>query len=78
MFRTLIIIAAILLLFLIIKNRLGSRNLQQKKPDPAAADKMVKCLQCKTYIPGKEAIISGTEVFCCKQHQRDWERDHQH
>ena len=76
MFRTLIIVAAALLLFLIIKNRLNSRSLQQKKPGPTTTDEMVKCLQCETYIPRKEAIISGTESFCCRQHQRDWEKDH--
>jgi hypothetical protein len=76
MFRTLIIIAALLLVFLIIKNRLNSSRPQQKKPGSTTTDNMVKCLQCQTYIPGKEAIISGTESFCCKQHQRDWEKNH--
>jgi uncharacterized protein len=76
MFRTLIIIAAVVLVFLIIKNRLNSRNPQQKKVPSTKADKMVKCLQCGTYIPRKEAIISGTENFCCQQHQRDWEKGH--
>lgn len=76
MFRTLIIIAALLLVFLIIKNRLNSRRLQPKKPGSTTTDNMVKCLQCETYIPRKEAIISGTEIFCCKQHQRDWEKGH--
>jgi len=77
MFRTLIIVAAVLLVFLIIKNRLNSRSLQQKKPGSTTTDNMVQCLQCETYIPRKEAIISGTETFCCKQHQRDWEKGHQ-
>lgn len=76
MLRTLIIIAALLLVFLIIKNRLNSRSLQQKKPGSTTTDNMVKCLQCEIYIPRKEAIITGTESFCCKQHQRDWEKDH--
>jgi len=76
MLRTLIIIAALLLVFIIIKNRLNSRSLQQKKPGSTTTDNMVKCLQCETYIPRKEAIISGTESFCCRQHQRDWEKGH--
>jgi len=76
MLRTLIIIAALLLVFIIIKNRLNSRSLQQKKPGSTTTDNMVKCLQCETYIPRKEAIISGTESFCCEQHQRDWEKGH--
>ncbi len=76
MLRTLIIIAALLLVFIIIKNRLNSRSLQQKKPGSTTTDNMVKCLQCETYIPRKEAIISGTESFCCKQHQQDWEKGH--
>jgi len=77
MFRTLIIIAAAVLLFLIIKNRLSGRSLQQKNADSTKiSDDMVKCLRCGTYIPEKEAIISGTEKFCCPQHQRDWEKSH--
>jgi hypothetical protein len=76
MLRTLIIVAALLLVFLIIKNRLNSRSLPQKKTGSTTTDDMVKCLQCETYIPRKEAIISGTESFCCKQHQRDWEKSH--
>lgn len=81
MLRTLVIVAALVLVFLIIKNRLNSRTIQQKKtgpasPGPKKSDDMVKCLQCKTYIPRKEAIITGTESFCCKQHQRNWEQDH--
>ena len=78
MFRTLIIIAALVLVYLIIKNRLDSRRPQQKKSGSATTDNMVKCLQCETYIPKKEAIISGTEIFCCKQHQRDWEIHHKY
>lgn len=76
MFRTLLIIAALLLVYLIIKNRLSSSRPQQKKTGSATTDNMVKCLQCETYIPKKEAIISGTESFCCKQHQWDWEKNH--
>jgi uncharacterized protein len=78
MFRILIIIAAALLLFLIIKNRLSSRSRRQKKTTSLKTDDMVKCLQCGTYIPRKEAIISGTENFCCQQHQRDWDQSHSH
>ena len=76
MLRTLIIVAALALVFLIIKNRAGTMRLRQKKPASAKTDDMVKCLQCQTYIPAKEAIISGTETFCCKQHERDWEHRH--
>ena len=77
MFRIIIILAALLLVFLIIKNRLNSRSIQEKKTGSTTTDEMVKCLQCKAYIPRKEAIISGTEIFCCRQHQRDWENSHQ-
>gem|GEM_PF-444121 len=83
MFRTLVIIAALALVYLIIKNRLTRRSPRKNSPRKnspvsTATDEMVKCQQCKTYIPRKEAIISGTEIFCCKQHQRDWESDHKH
>ena len=77
MFRTLIIVAAALLVFLIIKKSFTGRSLQRRRPSAATTEKMVQCVQCETYIPRKEAIISGTDTFCCRQHQRDWELDHQ-
>ncbi len=77
MLRVIIIVAALLLVYLALKNRLDKRRSRQGKPDSTATDEMVKCLQCKTYIPRKEAIISGTEIFCCRQHQRDWDKNHQ-
>ena len=77
MLRVLVIIAVLLLVYVLIRNRLSRRTLKPGNTGSTAADEMVKCLQCQTYIPRKEAIISGTESFCCKQHQRDWEQNHQ-
>lgn len=76
MFRTLIIVAAAVLVFLIIKNRLNGKNLQRQNTQSTKTGIMVKCQRCDTYIPRKEAIISGTNNFCCPQHERDWEKDH--
>ena len=78
MFRTLIILAAVVVIFMIVKNRLSRRQQQPAKVRAAKTDDMTKCLQCETYIPKKEAIISGSDAFCCPQHLRDWEQSHKH
>ncbi len=73
MFRTLIIIVALLLVFLLVKNLLAKKRLQRplNKPDQTSGN-TVQCMQCKTYIPDSEAIIAGQQFFCCQQHKRDW------
>ena len=71
MIRILFIIVALALVFLIIKNQIAARLHKQTVAD--ATDNMVRCVQCNTYIPAGEAITSGEQTFCCKQHQRDWQ-----
>jgi len=73
MLRILFIAAALVLVFLIIKNRTAPRRYNTKQSTAGSADNMVRCLQCHTFIPAGEAITSGEQTFCCKQHQRDWQ-----
>jgi uncharacterized protein len=77
MMRLLFIIAAIVLVFLIIKNQIAARRHKVQQSARAATENMVQCVQCHTYVPTGEAITSGEQTFCCKQHQRDWQ-DRQH
>jgi hypothetical protein len=73
MFRSLIIIAALVLVYLLIKNRLKARSANKPKNPPISPEDTVQCLECKTYVPHAEAITSENNFFCCKQHQRDWQ-----
>lgn len=76
MIRTLFIIAALVLVFLIIKNRIAVRRHKVQQSGTGTSDDMVQCLYCRTYIPAREAYVSGEHTFCCKQHQRDWQNNH--
>lgn len=73
MLRSLIIIAAIVLVFMLVKNRL--QNKSPARSETGSSSNTVKCLQCDTYIPASEAITSENNHFCCSQHQRDWQAD---
>jgi uncharacterized protein len=73
MFRSLIIIAALVLAYLLIKNRLQARNKNKQKTSSNTSEDTVQCLECETYVPRSEATTSGDRHFCCKQHQRDWQ-----
>jgi len=73
MFRSLIIIAALALVYLLIKNRLQARHTNKPKTSSNSSENTVQCLECKTYVPHAEAHSSEDKYFCCKQHQRDWQ-----
>lgn len=76
MFRTLIILLAIVIVFLIVKNRWQNR--QRLKTDRSRSDSVetnkntVRCQQCQLYLPADEAVVEDEMFFCCLQHQRDW------
>ena len=70
MLRSLIIVAAIILVFLLIKNRL--RNKTPSRSESKTGSDTVMCKQCNTYIPADEAFTEDDNFFCCRQHQRDW------
>jgi hypothetical protein len=73
MFRSLIIVAALALVYLLIKNRLQARHINKPKTSSSSSEDTVQCLECKAYVPHTEAISSEDKHFCCKQHQRDWQ-----
>lgn len=73
MFRSLIILAALVLVYLLIKNRLQARHINKAETSSSHSEDTVQCLQCKTYLPVTEAITSEDKHFCCEQHQRDWQ-----
>jgi hypothetical protein len=74
MFRSLIIVAALALIYLLIKNHLQSRKSRRQNSTPHSSKDTAQCAECETYIPHNEAIFSDKQTFCCKQHQRDWQK----
>lgn len=69
--RLLIIIVGIALVYLVLKSYF--RNLQQpaqppKAQQPSLGEDMVRCVVCGVNTPRSEAIYSGGEYFCCREH----------
>lgn len=68
---------SLLVIFFVILVLWAGRGLMlrmQNKPaiKPAKNKDMVQCQQCKTYIPGDDAITLGDKNFCSTQHLEDW------
>lgn len=68
MLRNLIIAGAIIIVFMLLKRHFGRKQSSASTAKPT--ESMVQCAQCKTYILETEAISSGNDYFCCKQHQQ--------
>ncbi len=70
--RLLIIIIGIALVYLVLKSYF--RNLQQpttqipQAQQPGLGEDMVRCVVCGVNTPRSEAIYSGGEYFCCREH----------
>lgn len=75
MLRTLIIVAALILVFLLVRSRLRlGKSTREHTTATEDVSTMVQCLSCKTYVPANEAVHEGELAFCCQQHLRDWNK----
>lgn len=72
MLRNLIIIAAIIIVFMILRKRFAGSGKPDKISGTSASTQMVQCQSCDTYVPENEAVREGKHFFCCQQHLRDW------
>jgi hypothetical protein len=72
MLRTLIIVAALIIVFLLLRNRLRAGRASGAESPSSETTRMVQCLSCETYVPASEAVSDGDRQFCCQQHLRDW------
>ncbi len=73
MFRNLIILAAIVLIVMIVRNRLRTQ-----KPPVKTSDKpvdSVRCAQCKQFLPKTSAVSLGERYFCNADHLKAWQED---
>ena len=67
--RTLVVIAAIVLVIFMVKRLLGSRkndNGDVAKQRPSTA--MVQCHHCGTFVPENEAVLRHQFIYCCDDH----------
>ena len=72
MFRGLIILVAIVIIYLLAKRLLGQKTASSNIPTPTS-ENMLQCSECGSFTPQNETIIDGEQCFCCKQHQQDWQ-----
>lgn len=64
--RILVLIAIGLLLYVIIGNLL--RRNRAAAPPKSLAEKMVQCKHCNLHILEQEALRSGDNYYCSKEH----------
>ncbi len=72
MLRNLIIIAAVIIVFMILRKRFSTSGNTGKTNPVSNSTHMVQCQSCDTYVPETEAVREGKHFFCCQQHLRDW------
>ena len=71
--RTLVILIALALIFMV-----GKRLLQSSRPPvkrPGKQGQMVQCAHCGIYIPSQEALSRSGRNYCSAAH-RDADPDH--
>lgn len=71
MFRNLLLLVAILIIFWIVKGMI--RRSTQSPAQKAITKDMVQCELCQSYLPKDDAIIENGKTFCSQQHLKNWE-----
>jgi len=66
--RTILIIAAVAVIFLILKQMLSQRKTGKPTQKPVDFDAMVRCEHCGTHVPRAQAISRGEEYYCSVAH----------
>jgi uncharacterized protein len=66
--KTLLTLAALLLLFWILR-QLWRRHLATHRGSPPSVKQMVPCAHCGLYLPQDEAISQNGRYYCCTEHR---------
>lgn len=48
----------------------GKRRKPPAAPVQKPAEQMVVCAHCRLNLPAGEALVQGTEFYCCEEHRR--------
>jgi ribosomal protein S26 len=76
MLRNLVILAAVVLIVLIVRNRLRSRADSSKSANSSQSHQnTVQCAHCQHYLPKDDAVKSAEQYFCNLEHQQAWQDD---
>ena len=70
--RTLLLIAAIVLVFLIVRSLLRRARIEQEmRSRVEAPTKMIRCDRCGLHVPEHDAVRGQDgHVFCSEEHRR--------
>ena len=73
MFRVIILLVLLAVSFIVVKllrakwERRADKSIRNNKQQ---SDNMLQCIRCGVYIPEKQAITHGDEVFCSLEHAK--------
>lgn len=67
--RLLLLIIAIFIGFLIVKQMMASRRQSTDKKLPESTH-MVRCEQCGVHLPKNEALLADGKFFCSDEHRK--------
>ena len=73
MFRVIILLVLLAVSFTVVKllrakwERRADKSIKNNKQQ---SDNMLKCACCGVYIPEKQAVIEGDEIFCSLEHAK--------
>ncbi|MDD3517095.1 MAG: PP0621 family protein [Chromatiales bacterium] len=71
--RTLLLIAAIVLAFLIVRTLLIRARPRKPSPRPTQriqSGDVVRCDHCGLHVPESESVRNGDRHYCCEDHRR--------
>lgn len=70
MFRYLLLVLAIWIGALIVRQMLRSHGIQRQE-QPRPMENMVQCAHCGVHLPEKNAISAQGRYYCSEQHRRE-------
>jgi uncharacterized protein len=70
--KLLLILAALVIVYAIVKAYQGGARRRAGPPSPRgeAAEDMVRCARCGVHLPRSESLMSGGKFFCSEEHRR--------
>ena len=71
MAKFLLVIAALIVVYLLLRRQVGKRGDATPPSDastPAGEENMVRCRVCGVHLPLSEAVTARGDFFCSKEH----------
>ncbi len=72
--KYLVLIAGVLLVYWIVRSS-ARRRIRGRCPGKTAAENMVRCAECGTYVPRGESLVANDQFYCCAEHRQRHDPD---